>query len=235
MELTRDAIFEGRLPLWQPRPGYRFNLDPILLAGFARPAASVIDLGAGCGVLGLALMVMGKAHSLTLVEILPEMAALATRNIDENAFADKARVVNGDLRSLVVGPAEHVVFNPPYFEAARGRGAASDSRDVGRHERNGGLADFVGCAWDSLTDGGFASAIVPVGRGDELRAAWTARGGTVRRAREVCSRAGDPPRHLLFEGVKGASTPVHEQPLVVHRDGARDYSAEVAEWLAGRG
>ncbi len=164
MELTRDAIFEGRLPLWQPRQGYRFNLDPILLAGFARAADTVIDLGTGCGVLGLALVVMAKARSVTLVEISPEMAAIAERNVAENALADKVRVVHGDLRELQLPLVDHVAFNPPYFESARGRGAATDTRDAGRHERNGGLGDFVACAWVSLHDGGFASAIVPAAR-----------------------------------------------------------------------
>src|SRR5262249_23627204 len=65
--VTQDAIFSGRLRLCQPArgAGYRFNLDPVLLAGFAAGGEHVVDLGAGCGVLGLALLVLGKAERLT--------------------------------------------------------------------------------------------------------------------------------------------------------------------------
>ena len=65
MSLTRDSILRGALVLEQPRRGYRFTADPLLLAGFMslhgrRPRTgglSLCDLGAGCGVLGLALLV----------------------------------------------------------------------------------------------------------------------------------------------------------------------------------
>ena len=53
---TLDAIGEGRVRLLQRRDGYRFNLDSVLLAGFAideleaERACKVVDLGTGCGV-----------------------------------------------------------------------------------------------------------------------------------------------------------------------------------------
>lgn len=232
-ESTRDAIFNGRLTLWQPgrQGGYRFNLDPILLAGFARPAESVVDLGAGCGVLGLALMALGKARSLTSVELQPCLAELVQRNIEENAFADKARLVRGDLRHVALDAAEHVVFNPPYFKAGSGRGAPNDSRDAARHERHGTLGDFIEKAFCVAT--GFASAIVPWSRVKELTAGWENLGGTVSRLRQIRPRAGDAPRLALFEGSKHASTFTQEPALIIHADGTRDFTAEVQAIVAG--
>ncbi len=235
MPLTQDAIFAGRLRLWQPArgAGYRFNLDPILLAGFARPAPHVLELGAGCGVLGLALLYLGKAERLTAVEIHPEMAELVRRNARENGLDGRVTILTGDLRRLELPVADHVVFNPPYFRAGAGRGAPNDGRDMARHERHGGLGDFVSRARVSLGPSGFASAIVPTERSAELLAAWGATGGVVSRRRNVCSRAGDAPRHLLFEGVTGRATLVDEPELVVHRDGVRDFTDEVAAWISG--
>ena len=235
MPVTQDAIFAGRLRLWQPArgAGYRFNLDPILLAGFARRASHVLELGAGCGVLGLALLHLGKAARLTAVELHPEMAALTSRNARENGLEGRVTVIAGDLRQVDLPSADHVVFNPPYFRSGTGHGAPNDGRDMARHERHGGLVDFVSCARAALSPTGMVSAIVPIERSAELLAAWRATGGEVSRLRRVCSRAGDQPRHLLFEGTTQAATLVEEPVLVVHRDGVRDFSDEVAAWVEG--
>jgi len=60
--VSRDQILRGRLELIQPVRGYRFSVDALLLAHFgagilppAHEPAFVVDLGAGCGVVGLAL------------------------------------------------------------------------------------------------------------------------------------------------------------------------------------
>lgn len=232
VELSRDAIFEGHLTLWQPArgQGYRFNLDPVLLAGFAGKAGHVVELGAGCGVLGLALLAAGKAERLTAVEIQPALAELARRNAADNGFAARVTVICSDLRELSSVRGDHVVFNPPYFKAGTGRGAPNDSRDTARHERNGGLADFVNKAFELAP---MLSAIVPIARADELAAAVT-RVGAITRRREVRPRAGEPPNHVLIEGrLQAMADIVVEPPVIVHREGERDYTDEVAAWLRG--
>ena len=47
METTDDALFGGRLTLRQPRRGYRFNLDAVLLALEDRDASDVYVLSDG--------------------------------------------------------------------------------------------------------------------------------------------------------------------------------------------
>src|SRR5438445_13359712 len=54
---TVDALFDGKLRLYQSRRGYRFSLDAVLLAYFAtqRRGDNVADLGTGNGVIGMLL------------------------------------------------------------------------------------------------------------------------------------------------------------------------------------
>jgi tRNA1Val (adenine37-N6)-methyltransferase len=54
---TCDAILGGRVRVIQPRGGYRFSVDAILLACFVstRGRDRVLDLGAGTGVISLAI------------------------------------------------------------------------------------------------------------------------------------------------------------------------------------
>ncbi len=232
---TRDSLWQGRLPLWQParREGYRFNLDPVLLAGFVEPADHLLDLGAGCGILGLLLLRLGRVERVTAVEVQPQLAALARRNGEEHGHpAERFSVVCGDLRHVECPPAQAVAFNPPYFAAAAGQPAPNRGRDAARHERNGTLDDFVSVAATTLAPGGSLFAIVPAARGDELRTLCTNAGLAAHRVRRVLPRVDEAPNHLLLEARRGGVETNTEEPLVVHaRHG--EFSAEVLALVDG--
>ena len=92
-----DAILGGRLRLRQTRDGHRVGLDAILLAAAAgAPVARLADVGAGVGAVGLALLQRWPAATGELIEIDPELAALAEENAALNGLADRARVVVAD-------------------------------------------------------------------------------------------------------------------------------------------
>jgi tRNA1Val (adenine37-N6)-methyltransferase len=232
--VTRDALLGGALVLWQPARGrgYRFNLDPVLLAGFLRPAAHVLDLGAGCGVIGLLLLVMGKAARVTAVEVQPQLAELVRRNALANGVSDRVEVVEADLRHADLPRADAVVFNPPYFRLGEGRVPPDPGRRDGRWETTGTLADFAGCAAAHLGAGGRLGAIVRATRAAELEATLAGLGLAPVRRRPVQPRRGAAAQHLLVEAVPGpAAGAVEETPLVVHAGAGRIYSAEVRAWL----
>src|SRR6516162_488097 len=93
--VSEDAILAGRLVLSQPRRGHRFGHDAILLAAAcpAQPGDHVVDLGAGVGAAGLALASRVAGLSLTLVEIDPELSALAQANARQNGLCGRVRTV----------------------------------------------------------------------------------------------------------------------------------------------
>jgi tRNA1Val (adenine37-N6)-methyltransferase len=225
------------LTLWQPARGhgYRFDLDPVLLAGFAEPAGNVIDLGAGCGVVGLLLLAFGKATRVTAVEIQPELAELARQNALGNDFESRMTVLCGDLRTLDLPRVDLVVFNPPYFKAGEGRVPPDRGRAAGRYETSGTLADFIAAGARAVVDGGRLNAIVPARRAREVESVFSDHGLALTRRRHVCSREGQNPRHLLWQAVKppGAQpeAPVTEPPLVVHGSAGREFSPEVRTLL----
>ena len=242
---VRDALWQGRLPLWQParKDGYRFNLDSVLLAGFvdAGPHRHVMDLGAGCGIIGLMLLASGKAQTLTSVERQPALAGLIRRNFALYGLGPRARLIAGDLRTAALPRANRVVFNPPYFPRASSRANAHPGRDAGRRELHGTLADFVARAAAHLTCDGELCAIVPYARAQEVQAACARAGLRLRRRRRVQRAVNAPPRHaLLAAGAIFAGEAADEvapawlPPLVVH-DPARasGYAAEVEALIAG--
>jgi tRNA1Val (adenine37-N6)-methyltransferase len=236
--VTCDSLWNGRLILWQPArgQGYRFNLDPVLLANFAAPGDHVVDLGAGCGVVGLMLLAMGKAERVTAVEVQPELAELARRNARENGLEERYTVLTGDLRDQHFPEADRVVFNPPYYPLSSTRGSPDVGRDHARREHHGTLQDFTERSLGALKDGGTAAAIVPIARGDELRNLWRDAGGHPIRRRHVMPRAGAPAQHVLLE-TRASQTPQRafqeEAGLILHTDEGRTFTDEVARWVSG--
>ncbi|MEO0813183.1 MAG: methyltransferase [Myxococcota bacterium] len=229
---TRDTLWGGDLVFWQPArgAGYRFNLDPVLLSGFVRPAARILDLGSGCGILPVLLLAQNKAQRVHGVEVQAQLAAFAALNAAENGFSERIIAQQGDLRSVALPTVDTVVFNPPYFRVGEGRSAPDPGREIARRERHGTLEDFVRRGLDALNDGGALCCIVRIDREDELVSHVHSHGGRVLRLRQVRSRDEAEPRHVMLEARRAATGCCREEPPLVVHDGD-GYSAEVRALL----
>lgn len=157
--LTDDAVLGGRLKLLQPARGHRTGHDAILLAAAAPEARHAIDLGAGVGAAGLALLARNAARHVTLVEIDPDLARLARINVERNRLAGRAEVVACDLEKLarrggppapVAACADLVVLNPPFNDPAR-RNASPDPARRRAHVAGDAMLDRWVRAADRLT------------------------------------------------------------------------------------
>ena len=148
-DVTR--LLHGELSLLQPRQGYRFAMDPLVLAGFCRlePGWSVLDLGAGNGVLGLLLAKRFPETRFTLLELQEGLADLAGRNIAANGLEGRLRLVRGDLRRrdlFAEKSFQALVTNPPYLPLGSGRLGPDPERNLARHEIECTLGDWTGAA-----------------------------------------------------------------------------------------
>lgn len=149
---TKDELRIRDLRILQPKEGYRFSLDPLLLCDFAETVntARIVDLGTGCGIIPLILARMARSSLIVGVELQEEMAGLATRNVALNGFQDRIEVVCDDVLSLrmrfPVSSFDLVTANPPYRKPGSGRVSPKAGRDLARHESSAGLADFLAVA-----------------------------------------------------------------------------------------
>src|SRR5215471_7994070 len=98
-QTSEDAILGGKLRIRQPLRGHRVGHDAILLAAAtaARGGELAVDLGAGVGAAGLALAVRVPGLRLALVEIDPELCALAAGNARLNRLDDRTMVLACDV------------------------------------------------------------------------------------------------------------------------------------------
>src|SRR4051812_10083316 len=97
-DVTEDALLGGRVRLRQPRRGHRAGTDAVLLAASLDPraGATVYDLGAGAGAVGLIVAARTKAR-LVFVEREPGLAALCRENIALNRLDGRAEIIEADL------------------------------------------------------------------------------------------------------------------------------------------
>jgi tRNA1(Val) A37 N6-methylase TrmN6 len=145
---SEDAVLGGRLVLRQPLRGHRVGHDAILLAAAvgARAGQTAVDLGAGVGGAGLALAVRVAGLNVALVEIDPELCALAADNARLNRLDDRVRAVAADAENapaltgacLAAGSADRVLMNPPFNNAQR-QNVSPDPRRRLAHAGDPGL------------------------------------------------------------------------------------------------
>jgi len=96
---TRDSILDGSITLIQPKHGYRFSVEAILLGRFARASTRdrVLELGAGCGVVSVMISALYRPREVVAIEIQPSMAEMIQRSAVINGLKS-VRAVCADLR-----------------------------------------------------------------------------------------------------------------------------------------
>lgn len=122
--LNREETME-QLPngytLELPRGTFPLSTDSMLLSHFVRlpKNARVLDLGAGCGTLGLLLCAKDQNCRVTGIEISAHAHVSARENICRNGLSHRLESICADLRSmpdsLVPGSFHICISNPPYF------------------------------------------------------------------------------------------------------------------------
>lgn len=237
-ELSCDTLLRGRLSLWQPRRGYRFSLDPVLLAGFvAPPYGCFVDVGAGCGVLGLLLLAAdGQARGVG-VELQTRLAELAARNALENHCADRLDVVCSDFVAWASAqPAasfDLIISNPPFYSVEGGHVSPNRERALAHHEVGMALPSWTAAAARLLAPNGRLAVIFPHDREHDLLSALQAQGLVAHRMRRARPTADRPHHRVLIEAGRSRSEEprahVELPELVVHA--GEGFSPEVLRQL----
>ncbi len=234
MVVTKDDLKLFDLQLLQPRSGYRYSLDALLLARFCAPVKAggkVMDLGTGCGIIGLVLARVNPNTTVVAVDNNPDMAALAERNVQHNALKERATVLTEDVinlrKVLPDSTFDLVVSNPPFRTQNSGKTSPRAGRDTARHETTAGLANFLAAAKYLVKPSGRICFIQLPARLPEFMALAAEFKLSVLRLRLVHNNALSPASMFMAELAKGRrSAPIVELPLLVRDlDGA--YTDEI--------
>lgn len=103
--------------LYQPKSGYCYNSDTIFLYDFIstfKPKGDVIDVGAGCGVLGLLIAKDFPNITLEAVEKQKDFIFYAKKNASVNNT--KYKLYEGDFLDLDIDKKyDYIISNPPFY------------------------------------------------------------------------------------------------------------------------
>lgn len=198
---TLDAFYHGRVRILQKKKGYRFSVDAPLLADFVRtrPEDEALELGTGSGVISLLLSVKAFRR-ITALEIQPDLADLARRNVELNGLGGRITIVEADLRTYEPGRTFDLIFsNPPYIRKAAGFLSVSAEKSAAKHELHGTIGEILGKTAALLAPTGRACFVYPEKRRADFMAATGGSGLAVLRLRFVHPREGEPPNLFLIE------------------------------------
>lgn len=234
-EVTTDTALNGHIRVKQHRHGYRFSIDALLLAGFVKPvpAAPVLDLGTGCGIIPLILAWRYPGLQLYGVEVQEELAFLAEENVAENHMCDRIKILHMDLKKLEIrhlpDPIGLIVSNPPFRRHLSGRINPDPQRAIARHELKMTLDDLVSVSGRILARGGKFAGIYPSERLVDLLVCMRDNRIEPKSLRMVHSEVNTEAKRVLVEGVKeGRSDLRVRRPLFIYQpDGS--YTPEVEE------
>jgi tRNA1Val (adenine37-N6)-methyltransferase len=218
-----DEFMNGRLKLIQSRTGYRFSIDAVLLSEFVsiKKGDKVVDLGTGCGIIPLVLLLRRPVRYVFGLEIQEGLARQTNRNALLNGFSPKMGVIRADIRHLPLTPAsvDVVVCNPPYRKRYSGRINPDQQRAIARHEILASLEDILAAARHVLRAEGRLAMIYPAERLADLMVKMRQYGMEPKRVRVVYPGMGSEAKLAMVEATLGGRSGLKILPPLMDQGG----------------
>lgn len=226
-ERVDDLQLEG-LRIIQKNSGFRFGMDAVLLASFARVCEKdrVADFGTGTGILSFLLAGRGSAQHIDAFELQPDMADMAKRSVALNGLTERIHVHNCPVEEAdtVVKPGslDTIVCNPPYGAPGTTLLNPDKSLSLARHQSETGLTGWYRMAYRLLRGKGRFHMVYPAPRMLEAMTELSRARLEPKRFRLIYPYADKPANLVLIEAMKDAKPMLHpEAPLIVYeRDGS---------------
>lgn len=223
-----DDLQLAGMRILQKESGFRFGMDAVLLADFARVEARdhAADFGTGTGILPLLLLGRKKGARFDAFEIQPDMADMAARTMALNGLEERVTVhampVEEAPSVIPDGALDAIVCNPPYGQPGQTLRNPSEALSLARHQSEKGLRGWLTVAYRLLKGKGRLAMIYPAPRMLELMRQLSEAHLEPKRFRLVYPAADKPANLVLIEAQKDARPMLHPMPplIVYEPDGA---------------
>ena len=194
-------ILQNDFTLNIPDGCFPLSTDSILLADFVRLPrnATILDLGSGCGTLGLLLCAKDENCTVTGIELSENAHDAALQNIADNQLSSRLTSICGDLRQLNGGSYHCCVSNPPYYSG----GPESLKNPTARRDDNCTTQELFEAANRNLRYGGDFYIVHKPERLAELIARGASFALEAKRLRLIRHKKDDPISLILLAFRKG--------------------------------
>ena len=216
----------------QEKTGYRYSIEPFLLADFMSllPGQSVLDIGTGCGIIPILLMQREPGLKITAIEI--QDCSQAQKNIQQNGMEQKITLIHGDFlkeaENLEPESFDHIVSNPPYRKIQTGRINHDAGKALARHELSLNMNSLLDKSAPLLKKGGQISLAYPPERMGEVLRELECRSLYPRQARFIHGNFQTAAKIFLVSALKGKKSDFSVAPplAVYNKDGTYSKEAE---------
>ena len=214
-----------------PAGTFPLSTDSVVLAHSVRlpKNARVLDLGSGCGTLGLMLCACDPGCTVTGVELSEESHRAAQDNIRRNGLEDRLESICADLRTLPTAFLDErfhcVVSNPPYFSG----GPASQTTPLARRDDCCSPEELFSCACRALRYGGDFYLVHKPEKLAQLIVCAAGHHLELKQLTLIRHREGSPVSMILLQFKKGGKPGLRlkEHSLYDSQDHPTDYYREV--------
>lgn len=220
---TTDSIFKGKIIIHQPKDGFRFGMDAIIL-GAATPASCegrLLDLGSGVGTALFSAHWRSPLATGVGVEIDAALVALAHKNAAENGLSDRLSFLEHDL-FLKTDPLKGQLFdvvitNPPFYDQAKAPVSPVSQKSIAKSITIPSFKAWIEYGLKKTTSGGYFIALIPPAFLPHVMDVVGHKLGNLR-LHPLWPKAGDPAKRLLIGGQKGSKAPLVILPgTVIHK------------------
>jgi tRNA1Val (adenine37-N6)-methyltransferase len=212
----------------QNQGGYRYSVEPFLLAHWVHPTGGsrVLDIGTGCGVISLLLMSRQADLAITAVELQKSLYQSAVDNVEANGWSNRIRMVEGDFQTVANDwepeSFDWILSNPPYRKVNSGKINPCRGKALARHELALTLEALVATSVPLLKSGGKIALAYPFYRLEEVMDQLRKVQLHPTRFVRVFGHEEVAPKICLVEAIKGEApqTPVEQTLTIYHPDGS---------------
>jgi len=236
MQLIPTPFLEGSIIVYQPKKGFRFGIDSILLAHFLnlKPRDLVLEVGAGSGIISLIALKRFPKAKIFALELESIFIECLKRNILENKLQEKLFIIKGDIKtSLFKSGIFDVIFsNPPYFKSRSGRKSPYEIENIARRDVEFELDEFLKKVSSLLKNKGKFYLVFTALRLAELIYLLKKNKLEPKLLRLVYSYPGSEAKLVLLLAVKNAKEEIRIlSPLYIYDSPKGNYTEEVKNML----
>ena len=218
----------------QPENGYRFSMDPFILAGHVQPRGveKIVDIGCGCAIIPLILAFRYPDINIIGVEIQKELSWFARQNIIANRLESTIRILHENIKDIklsdINGPADIIVSNPPYIKKNSGRLNPESQKAIARHEITFDIDMLFYCSNKLLNKKGKLYIIFPAERLSDLHNAMEQYKFSPDFFRYIYIKKNYPPKRVILCAVKNTDKSCVERPPLFIYASENKFSDEYA-------
>lgn len=217
----------------QKQNGFKFGIDAVLLADFAKSARSsaTLDLCTGTGIVPILLSEKTNTPKIYGLEIQEDIAEMAQHSVQYNNLNERVYITGGDLNNApcIYGRSkfDKITCNPPYMKCGAGLQNDTDTKSVSRHEIMCTLDDVLRVSRELLISKGRFFMVHRASRLADILCTMRKYRIEPKQLRLVHPSPEKAPNLVLVEGMKDGGEELKILPPLYVYDSDGNYSEEI--------